>query len=306
MTQKIISLGGKIDAPSVAHGCFRVAGMTDRAVADLLSAAIDCGVNFFDHADIYGGGECENVFGRAVKLAGIRRDDIIVQTKCGIGSGQYNFERDYIIKAAEGSLKRLGTDRIDIYLLHRPDALFEPEEVAEAFDALHAAGKVKYFGVSNHNPSQINLLHKYLKDRLIVNQLQFSLVHTGLVDSGLNVNMKNAQSVDHDGGLLDYCRLENITVQAWSPLLYGHMEGVFLDNPAFPELNEKINELAEEKGVSASAIAIAWILRHPAKIQAIAGTTKPERFKQMAKASGVELSRSQWYALYLAAGNKLP
>lgn len=206
----------------------------------------------------------------------------------------------------EGSLKRLGTDYIDILLLHRPDTLMEPEEIAEAFSILHSSGKVRNFGVSNFNPMQIELLSKYLNQGLIVNQLQFSIVHTGMIDFGFNVNMKVDQAINRDGSVLEYCRLKGITIQAWSPFQYGFFEGTFLGNEKFKELNEKIDEIAIQKGVPSIAIPIAWILRHPAKIQAIVGTTNPARLKDICKAADIELTREEWYALYRSAGNKLP
>jgi predicted oxidoreductase len=203
-------------------------------------------------------------------------------------------------------LKRLQTDYLDVLLLHRPDALVEPEEVAEAFTILQDSGKVKNFGVSNQNPMQIELLKKCVKQPLIFNQLQLSITNTGMIDAGINVNMEIDPSIVRDGSILDYCRLHDITIQPWSPFLYGFFEGVFLDNDKFPELNQKINEIAAAKGVANTAIAIAWILRHPAKMQPIVGTTNASRLKDICKASDITLSREEWYAIYLAAGNKLP
>jgi predicted oxidoreductase len=195
---------------------------------------------------------------------------------------------------------------VDVLLLHRPDALVEPEEVAEAFTILQNSGKVKYFGVSNQNPMQIELLSKFLKQKILINQLQFSITNTGMIDAGINVNMEINPSINRDGSILDYCRLKEITIQPWSPFQYGFFEGVFLDNEKFPELNQKINQMAATKGVTNTAIAIAWILRHPARMQPIVGTTNSGRLKDICKASEVTLTRSEWYELYLAAGNKLP
>jgi predicted oxidoreductase len=203
-------------------------------------------------------------------------------------------------------LKRLKTDYIDVLLLHRPDALVEPEEVAEAFSILHASGKVRNFGVSNHNPMQIELLSQYLNQRIIVNQLQLSITNTGMIDAGLNVNMQIDKSIDRDGSVLDYCRLNGITIQAWSPFQYGFFEGVFLDNPKFKALNDEMDKVAKKYDVPKSAIPIAWILRHPAKIQPIVGTTNPKHLKEICQASNVNLTKKEWYDLYKAAGNKLP
>ncbi|MDX1378017.1 MAG: aldo/keto reductase, partial [Anaerolineales bacterium] len=204
------------------------------------------------------------------------------------------------------SLKRLRTDYLDVLLLHRPDALVEPEEVAEAFTILESSGKVKYFGVCNQNPMQIELLTKFVKQRIYFNQLQLSITNTGMIDAGLNVNMQIDQSISRDGSILDYCRLRDIIIQPWSPFQYGFFEGVFLDNPKFPELNQTIDSIAAEKGVTNTAIAISWLLRHPAHMQPILGTTNPQRVKDACKASGIKLTREEWYRIYLAAGNTLP
>ncbi|HAZ38085.1 MAG TPA: aldo/keto reductase, partial [Clostridiaceae bacterium] len=275
-------------------------------VSQLINTALDEGINFFDHADIYGGGKSEEIFAKAIDMKSSIREKMIIQTKCGIRDGYYDFSKEHIIEAVNGSLKRLNTDYIDILLLHRPDALMEPEEVAEAFTILHSSGKVRYFGVSNQNPLQMELLSKYLNQKIIIDQLQLSITNTGMIDSGINVNTENDGAIDRDGGVLDYCRLKDITIQAWSPLQYGCFQGVFLNNDKFPELNKKIDEIAAKKGVTNTAIAFAWILRHPAKIQAIAGTTNVKRLKDICKASDIELTRQEWYEIYKAAGNKLP
>ena len=304
---KTISLGSqKLPVPALALGCMRLAGLSDAAAADLLAAAMDCGINFFDHADIYGGGESENRFARAVSALGWPRDRMVLQSKCGIRSGFFDFSREHILNSVDGILRRLRTDVLDVLLLHRPDALLEPEEVAAAFDELHRAGKVRHFGVSNQNPGQMELLRRSLRQPLVANQLQFSLAHTPMLNHGFNVNMSDEPAVDRDGGVLDYCRLHGITVQPWSPLQYGFFKGVFLGQPEFAELNQALNDLAGAHGVSASAVAIAWLLRHPAGMQPILGSTKPERIREMARAVEVELSREAWYRLYRAAGNRLP
>jgi len=218
----------------------------------------------------------------------------------------FDFSREHILSAVEGSLSRLKTDYLDLLLLHRPDTLMEPQEIADAFSRLHQSGKVRHFGVSNMNPGQIELLRKYVDQNLVANQLQLSLTNTGMIDSGINVNMQIDRSIDRDGGILEYCRLHDITIQPWSPLQFGFFEGVFLDNDKFPELNRTMRAMAEEKKVANSAIAIAWLLRHPAKMQPIVGTTNPRRVRDIAQASSVEITRKEWYALYLAAGNTLP
>lgn len=297
---------GEIKASEIAIGCMRIAGLEKKEAANLINTALEEGINFFDHADIYGGGKSEEVFADAIDMNPSIREKMIIQTKCSIRKGFYDFSKEYIISSVEASLKRLKTDYVDTLLLHRPDTLMEPEEVSEAFTKLHSEGKVRHFGVSNHNSMQIELLNKYLNNKVIINQLQFSIMHTGIIDSGLNVNMKIDPSVDRDGSILEYCRLKDITIQAWSPYQYGFFEGVFLDNDKFPVLNEKINEIAKAKGVTNTAIATAWILRHPAKMQTVVGSTSANRIKEICKASNVELSREEWYAIYLAAGNKLP
>ena len=304
--KKINIANGKIGVSEIGLGCMRINSLSKSEASALISTAIEEGINFFDHADIYGKGKSEEVFADALGMNPSIREKIIIQTKCGIRDGYFDFSKEHILNSVEGSLKRLNTDYIDIMLLHRPDTLMEPEEVAEAFSKLHSSGKVKYFGVCNQNPMQIELLNKYLNHKIIINQLQLSITNTGMIDSGLNVNMQIAPSIDRDGSILEYCRLKDIAVQAWSPFQYGFFEGVFLDNDKFPELNKKINEIAATKGVTNTAIAIAWILRHPAKIQPLVGTTNQNRLVDICKASQVELTRQEWYEIYRAAGNKLP
>lgn len=312
MAKKIIKIGNRFEASAIALGCMRIADMSREAIATLLQTALDCGINFFDHADIYGNGQAEANFARAMKDAAISREKVIVQTKCGINkireSYFFDFSKEHIITSLDNSLKRLEMDYVDVLLLHRPDTLMEPEEVAEALETLHKAGKVRYFGVSNHNPGQIRLLSKYLGNaqRIIVNQLQFSPTNAGMIDVGLYVNMQTPPSIDHDGSILEFCRLQDITIQAWSPFQYGFFEGVFLGSNNYSKLNQKINELATERGVSHEAIVTAWILRHPAKIQIIPGTTNAERVKHICEAYTFDLTREEWYAIYCAAGKVLP
>lgn len=304
--KKILVGNGDLSASEISLGCMRINSLAKSEAAELINTALEEGINFFDHADIYGGGKSEEVFADAVGMNPNIREKFIIQSKCSIRDGYFDFSKEHIINSVEGSLKRLKTDYIDVLLLHRPDTLMEPEEVAEAFSKLHSSGKVKYFGVSNQNPMQIELLNKYLNHKIIINQLQLSITNTGMIDSGLNVNMKIDPSIDRDGSILEYCRLKDITIQAWSPFQYGFFEGVFLNNDKFPELNNKINEIADTRGVTNTAIATAWILRHPAKIQPIVGTTNTQRLRDICKASQVQLTRQEWYEIYRAAGNKLP
>lgn len=306
---KNINIGnGKVQGSEIALGCMRMGALNKDEAEKVIKTSLEEGINFFDHADIYAGGKSEEIFSEAINLTSDLREKMILQTKCGIVPGKmFDFSKEHIINSLDGSLKRLKTDYVDTLLLHRPDTLMEPEEVAEAFSKLKESGKVKHFGVSNQNPMQIELLNKYLGDNsIIINQLQFSIMHTGMIDSGINVNMKVANSIDKDGSILEYCRLKDITIQAWSPYQYGFFEGVFLGNEKFPELNKVIDELAEKKGVTNTAIATAWILRHPAKIQTVVGSMNSSRIKDICKASRIELTREEWYKIYLAAGNKLP
>ena len=290
----------------IALGCMRINKLSEKELDAYIRTALECGIDFFDHADIYGGGDCEAAFGRVLQNEPSLRDKMVLQGKCGIRPGMYDFSKEHILNSVDGILRRLHTDHLDLLLLHRPDALMEPEEVGEAFDQLEAAGKVKHFGVSNFNTRQLELLQSGLRQRLLVNQMQFSLKVTGLIDHGLCANTEFPHAADRDGELLDYCRLRHVTVQAWSPFQYGFFEGVFVDNDKFPELNAALAKLSEKYGVTKSAMAVAWILRHPAKIQVIVGTTNAQRLRDIAAASTVALSREDWYELYRAAGNQLP
>lgn len=304
---KTIFLGNSdIKASSISLGCMRLTELEPTQISNYIDQSTEMGINFFDHADIYGQGACERQFGEGLKKSSAKREDIYIQSKCGICKGYFDFSKDHIIQSVEKSLSRLQTDYLDILALHRPDTLMEPEEVAEAFFQLEKAGKVRQFGVSNQKPMQIELLQQSISQKIIVNQLQFSVKHTGMIDQGIHVNMADKASVDHDGSVLDYSRLKNITIQAWSPFQYGFFEGVFLDNSKFPELNETIHLLALEYGVSNSAIATAWILRHPANIQVLVGSTSIERIKDIVQAVDIELTRPQWYEIYRSAGNILP
>ena len=303
---KIKVANSNLTVSEISLGLMRIASMAKSEIAELIHTAVDEGIDFFDHADIYGGGECEAKFAEALDMNPRVRETMYIQSKCGIRKGAFDFSKEHILTAVDGSLRRLRTDYLDVLLLHRPDALVEPEEVAEAFTILQSSGKVRNFGISNQNPMQIELLKRYVKQPLIFNQLQLSITNTGMIDAGLNVNMEIDRSVDRDNSILDYCRLHDITIQPWSPFQYGFFEGTFLGNPKFPELNQKIDEIAAQYNVTNTAIAIAWLLRHPARMQPILGTTNVQRVKDACKASGVRLSRQEWYAIYLAAGNKLP
>lgn len=304
---RTIKLGtSNLEVPVVAVGCMRINGLEQKEAETFVRTAMDAGANFFDHADIYGGGKCEEIFAEAVQMSPSVREKMILQSKCGIRQGQFDFSKEHILSSVDGILKRLNTDYLDVLLLHRPDALVEPEEVAEAFDQLEASGKVRHFGVSNQKPMQIELLKKYVKQPIVANQLQLSITNANMISNGVNVNMLINESVDRDGSILDYCRLHDITIQPWSPFQYGFFEGVFLDNDKFPELNAEINKVAEAHGVSNTTIAIAWLLRHPANMQPVTGTTNIERIQDCIKASEVKLSREEWYGIYRAAGNKLP
>ncbi len=289
-------------------GCMRIHTLPSAQMDALLDASLEVGINFFDHADIYGKGKSEEVFAAAVARLKIPRESMLIQSKCGIrpAEGMFDFSREHILASVDGILARLQTDYLDVLLLHRPDALVEPDEVAEAFRRLEDAGKVRHFGVSNQNPTQIALLQRSVPQRLIFNQLQLSVAFTPMIDAGLHVNNKDDWAVVRDNGVLDYCRLQGITVQAWSPFQYGLFEGVFLDSAKFPGLNAVIDRIAKERDVTNTAIAVAWISRHPARMQTILGTTTPQRIRDAAKSHSFALTRQEWYEIYRAAGNVLP
>jgi len=304
--------GTEIVAPNVVLGLMRIQEKTDDEVRELVRTARDAGIDFLDHADVYGSDlhGCERRFAEAMRLTPSQRDELTIQTKTGIvGEGPYfDFSYEHIIESVDGSLAALDTDHIDILLLHRPDALVEPEEVARAFDELEAAGKVRAFGVSNHTPRQIDLLKKHVRQPLVANQLQLSITHAPIIAQGVAANMAGEeQSLTLDGGgILDYCRLNDITVQAWSPFQAGFFTGVFLGSTEYPELNAVIDRLAAAYDVPAIAIATAWITRHPARMQVVLGTTSPERVAGAALGSEIPLTRAEWYELFRAAGYRVP
>lgn len=295
----------KEEVSAVAHGLMRI----DRAKnpIQVIETAVEQGITFFDHADIYNDGASEEIFAEAFKRTSINREDVFLQSKTGIVKGTlYDFSKEHIIESVEGSLKRLKTDYLDSLLLHRPDTLMEPAEVAQAFHQLEKDGKVRHFGVSNFNPGQVELLKTAVKQPIQANQLQFGLMHTGMVDAGINANRTEAAGIDHDGGILEYSRIQNMTIQAWSPYQGPADSGVFVGNAKFPELNEALKDFAQKYRTTPTGLASAWILRHPAKMQVIVGTMNLDRIQQIAQASEIEMTRKDWYALYMAAGNRLP
>lgn len=296
-----------LEVPVVAAGCMRINSLDAEGLQAYINECMELGMNFFEHADIYCGGKCESLFAEAFHQTEFRREDIILQSKCGIVPGvMYDFSKEHIIKSVENILKRLDTDYLDVLVLHRPDALVEPEEVAEAFDLLNASGKVRNFGVSNHKPMQIELLKKYVKQDFVTNQLQMSVPFSNMIANGLEVNMLTDGAIDRDGSVLDYCRLKDMTIQAWSPFQFGFFEGVFIGSKKYPELNQLLEDMAERYSVTPTVIATAWILRHPAHIQMVAGTTNLERLEEIAQGCDIHLTREEWYKIYLSAGHILP
>ena len=314
----------ELEISRLAYGCMNLGGRWDRKpleaaeiahAARLVETACELGINFFDHADIYTLGKSEQVFGEVLRQQPGLRQRIIIQSKCGIRfagdpqpglPGRYDFSHTHIISSVEGSLKRLGTDHLDILLLHRPDALVEPEEVGSAFNDLRNSGKVRYFGVSNHTAAQMALLQKYIDQPLVANQVELNLLHAHLIEDGVRADIPGAYA--GVGGTLDYCRLNQILIQAWAPVAGGRLFNL----PAEAKENERqaaalIAQLADEKRTSREAILLGWLLRHPAGIQPVIGTTSLERLKASCLADEVTLSREEWYALLVTArGAALP
>jgi predicted oxidoreductase len=303
---------GSATAPAVIAGMMRIDDKDDAHIRTLYETNRAAGIDFFDHADIYGGSmhHCEARFADALQLSSSERDEIVLQTKCGIvpSQGMFDFSYEHIVAQVEGSLAALRTDRLDVLLLHRPDALVEPEEVARAFGDLESAGKVKAFGVSNHTPRQIDLLRTAVRQPLVANQLQLSITHAPIIAQPVAANMAaHEQSIVRDGGgIVEYCRINGITIQAWSPFQDGFSHGVFLGNSEYPELNAVIDRLAAVHGVTPIAIATAWITRHPAGMQVVLGTTTPQRVRDAAAGADIELTRPEWYELFRAGGHLLP
>jgi predicted oxidoreductase len=313
---------GKSDiknASAVALGVMRMDSKTEKEAAEIVTTASEAGINFFDTADIYGAGKSSRVFGQAIKDAGLKRENIYIQSKGGIllGDGQidgdgekgpgFDFSKSHLVAAAEIEIERLGVDYLDTFLLHRPDTLMEVDEIAEAFDDLSSRGLVKNFGVSNFTPFQIQYVQKAINQRLEINQLQFGLTHTLMIDETIRMNITDDKwGVDRSFDSLTFSQLNDITIQAWSPFQYGFFDGVFIDSPKYPELNAKLEELAKKYGVTKNGIAVAWIFRHPAKIQTVIGSMTPERIKEMTDIDNVQLTKQEWYGLYEAAGMQLP
>ena len=292
----------------IALGCWRMDALSDDSSYDVVQNALNHGINFFDNADIYGNGVSEEKFGRPWKRTGVMGENIYILSKAGICAeeGYYDFSKNHIVEAVNGSLKRLQTEYLDVLLLHRPDTLYDPEEVSEAFEELYASGKVRFFGVSNQNSFQIPHLRKFVKQDIIFNQMQFNVTHTNLIDAGLTVNNYFDSAIDRSDGVLEYCRENDIALQAWSPFQYGFFEGVYIDNPKYEKLNIELKKVAEMQGVNTSAVAVAWILRHPAFKQVIIGTMNPDRLSAICEAVTVKLTKQQWYDLYKSAGNMIP
>lgn len=305
--KKILFGKSGLEVPAIVIGCMRLNGLEQKEAEHFVKTALELDANFFDHADIYAGGVCEEMFGAILKENPGMREKIVLQSKCGIVPGiMYDCSKEHILKSVDGILSRLQTDYLDSLLLHRPDALMEPEEVAEAFDRLKASGKVRYFGVSNQKPSQIQLLSRWLKQDIMTDQLQLSITNSNMIRNGMEVNMETEGAVERDGSVLDFCRLNDITIQTWSPFQYGFFEGVFIGNPKFEKLNQVLNEIAEKYDTTPTAIATAWILRHPANMQMISGTMKTGRLKEICQGAEIRLDKKEWYQIYLSAGHILP
>ncbi|WP_201307339.1 aldo/keto reductase [Companilactobacillus farciminis] len=316
---KTIKLGNsQMNVSATALGIMRMVRLDPKEATNVLENVHDKGINFIDSADIYGNGDSERIFGKAFKQSSLKRDDFFIQSKGGIvldpkkSSGElvfgqrYDFSKQHLIETVDKILQRMQIDYLDSFLLHRPDPLMELSEVADAFDELQASGKVRHFGVSNFNPMQVEMLQSELNQKLMINQLQFGVMHTGPIQFGLHTNMQDDASINRDGEIIEYSRLHNMTIQAWSPYQYGLFAGTFIDNPKFPELNNKLQELADKYGVTKNAIATAWILRHPAKMQVILGSMNLKHLDESIAGTDITLTNQEWYDVYFAAGNDLP
>ena len=293
----------------IVLGMMRIEDKSVKEVEELVETALSVGINAFDLADIYGRGRCEELLGLVLKNRPDLREEMWIQSKCGIRIEEFtyfDFSKNYIIKSVDGILQRLKIDHLDSLLLHRPDALMESDQVAEAFDLLYKQGKVRDFGVSNQNPMMMELLKKDVKQPLAVNQLQLSAAFTPGFESGFHVNMEDSQAAMRDGSIFEYCKLHDVVIQAWSVLQFGYFKGNFVGNEKFQALNQVLDRLAIKYGVTSSTIAISWILRYPAKMQAVVGTTNPNHLREVSQAANFSLTRKEWYEIYLAAGNNLP
>ena len=293
----------------IVLGMMRIKDKSVKEVEELVETALSVGINAFDLADIYGRGRCEELLGLVLKNRPDLREKMWIQSKCGIRIEEFtyfDFSKDYIIKSVDGILQRLKIDHLDSLLLHRPDALMESDQVAEAFDLLYKQGKVRNFGVSNQNPMMMELLKKDVKQPLAVNQLQLSAAFTPGFESGFHVNMEDSQAAMRDGSIFEYCKLHDVVIQAWSVLQFGYFKGNFVGNEKFQALNQVLDRLAIKYGVTSSTIAISWILRYPAKMQAVVGTTNPNHLREVSQAANFSLTRKEWYEIYIAAGNDLP
>ena len=307
---RYITLGqDEKELSEIVLGMMRIKDKSVKEVEELVETALSVGINAFDLADIYGRGRCEELLGLVLKNRPDLREKMWIQSKCGIRIEEFtyfDFSKDYIIKSVDGILQRLKIDHLDSLLLHRPDALMESDQVAEAFDLLYKQGKVRDFGVSNQNPMMMELLKKDVKQPLAVNQLQLSVAFTPGFESGFHVNMEDSQAAMRDGSIFEYCKLHDVVIQAWSVLQFGYFKGNFVGNEKFQALNQVLDRLAFKYGVTPSTIAISWILRYPAKMQAVVGTTNPNHLREVSQAANFSLTRKEWYEIYLAAGNNLP
>ena len=299
----------KRELSEIVLGMMRISNKSVKEVEELVETALYVGINAFDLADIYGRGRCEELLGQVLKHRPALREKMWIQSKCGIRIEEFtyfDFSKDYILESVDGILQRLQVDYLDSLLLHRPDALMEADQVAEAFEILPKSGKVRDFGVSNQNPMMMELLKREVKQPLMINQLQLSAAFTPGFDAGFHVNMEGDKAAVRDGSVFEYCKLNDMVIQAWSVLQFGYFKGNFVGKEQFQDLNEVLNRLSLKYGVSPSAIAIAWVLRYPGKMQAIVGTTNPKHLLEASQASNVNLTRKEWYEIYLAAGNDLP
>ena len=291
---------------NIGLGCMRLGKLNIEEAEELISCALNNGITLFDHADIYGNRKCEALFGEVLKRNPNFREKMIIQSKCGICRGYYDLSKEYIIKQVEESVRLLNCGYLDILLLHRPDALVDYEEVNEAINYLYDKGLIKEFGVSNMNPIQIELYNKKLDHKIKHNQVQFSIVHSHMISEGLFVNMSEEESSIRSGNLIEYSMLKDIKLQAWSPLMASWNDGTFIDNPKYDKLNKKLEEISSKYQASKNCIAISWILRHPANILPIVGTTSIVHLNEMIKAKDIKLTREEWYSLYLASNHILP